>query len=81
MRCRQRWQRLVATLDRLRLIANAPSLGGAESLATLPALTTHHDTSAEERARRGITDGMLRLSVGLEDAADLIADLEQALAG
>ncbi|WP_421682790.1 aminotransferase class I/II-fold pyridoxal phosphate-dependent enzyme [Stutzerimonas urumqiensis] len=75
------WAAAVATLDRLRLIANAPSLGGAESLATLPALTTHHDTSVEERARRGITDGMLRLSVGLEDADDLITDLEQALAG
>lgn len=66
--------------DRLRLFALAPSLGGAESLVTQPCTTTHHGLSPEERARRGISDAMLRLSVGLEDAADLIADLEQALA-
>jgi cystathionine beta-lyase/cystathionine gamma-synthase len=46
---------------------------------TQPTTTTHHGLTLEERARRGISDGMLRLSVGLEDAADLIADLEQAL--
>ena len=61
------------------LAALAPSLGGAESLVTQPCTTTHHGLPAEERARRGISDAMLRLSVGLEDAADLIADLEQAL--
>ena len=65
--------------DALRLFALAPSLGGAESLVTQPCTTTHHGLSPEERARRGISDGMLRLSVGLEDAADLIADLELAL--
>ncbi len=65
--------------DRLRLFALAPSLGGAESLVTQPCTTTHHGISAQERARRGISDAMLRLSVGLEDTADLIADLEQAL--
>lgn len=65
--------------DRLRLFALAPSLGGAESLVTQPCTTTHHGLSPEERARRGISDGMLRLSVGLEDAADLIADLDQAM--
>lgn len=65
--------------DRLELFALAPSLGGAESLITQPCTTTHHGLSPEERARRGISDAMLRLSVGLEDAADLIADLEQAL--
>ncbi len=65
--------------DRLRLFALAPSLGGVESLVTQPCTTTHHGLTAEERARRGITDAMLRLSVGLEDAEDLIADLEQAL--
>ncbi len=69
----------VAMVDRLKLIANAPSLGGAESLATLPFATTHHGMSAEERQRRGITDGMIRLSIGLEDAEDLIDDLRQAL--
>jgi cystathionine gamma-synthase len=65
--------------DRLKLFALAPSLGGAESLVTQPCTTTHHGLAPEERARRGISDGMLRLSVGLEDAADLISDLEQAL--
>ena len=65
--------------DRLKLFALAPSLGGAESLVTQPCTTTHHGLTAEERARRGISDAMLRLSVGLEDAEDLIADLEQAL--
>lgn len=65
--------------DRLRLFALAPSLGGVESLVTQPCTTTHHGIAPEERARRGIPDAMLRLSIGLEDAADLIADLEQAL--
>jgi len=68
-----------AVADRLRLFALAPSLGGAESLVTQPCTTTHHGLAQEERQRRGISDAMLRLSVGLEDAADLIADLEQAL--
>lgn len=67
--------------DRLKLFALAPSLGGVESLVTQPCTTTHHGLTPEERARRGISDAMLRLSVGLEDAADLIADLNQALAG
>ena len=66
--------------DRLKLFALAPSLGGVESLVTQPCTTTHHGLPAGERARRGISDSMLRLSVGLEDAEDLIADLNQALA-
>ncbi len=65
--------------DRLKLFALAPSLGGVESLVTQPCTTTHHGLSPEERARRGISDAMLRLSIGLEDADDLIADLNQAL--
>jgi len=69
-----------AVADRLELFALAPSLGGAESLVTQPCTTTHHGLPPEERVRRGIADGLLRLSVGLEDSADLIADLEQALA-
>lgn len=68
-----------AVVDRLKLFAIAPSLGGVESLVTQPVTTTHHGLSEEERARRGITGSMVRLSVGLEDAEDLIADLEQAL--
>jgi cystathionine beta-lyase/cystathionine gamma-synthase len=65
--------------DRLKLFALAPSLGGVESLVTQPCTTTHHGLPPEERARRGISDAMLRLSIGLEDAEDLIADLRQAL--
>ena len=65
--------------DRLKLFALAPSLGGAESLVTQPCTTTHHGLSLEERARRGISDALLRLSIGLENADDLIADLVQAL--
>ncbi|MBF7054725.1 aminotransferase class I/II-fold pyridoxal phosphate-dependent enzyme [Halomonas sp. KAO] len=68
-----------AVADRLALFALAPSLGGAESLVTQPCTTSHADLSAEERTRRGISDGMLRLSVGLEDVEDLLADLHQAL--
>ncbi|MGQ7249378.1 trans-sulfuration enzyme family protein [Halomonas sp. V046] len=66
--------------ERLTLFLLAPSLGGVESLVTQPITTTHVDLSPDERARRGIGDGMLRLSVGLEDVDDLIADLRQALA-
>ncbi|UYG07671.1 PLP-dependent transferase [Halomonas sp. M4R1S46] len=65
--------------DRLALFALAPSLGGVESLVTQPCTTSHVDLTPEERARRGITDGMLRFSVGLEEADDLLADLRQAL--
>lgn len=68
-----------AVVDRLRLFAIAPSLGGVESLVTQPITTTHHGVDPAERARRGIADSMVRLSVGLEDANDLIADLSQAL--
>lgn len=68
-----------AVADRLRWFAIAPSLGGVESLVTQPVTTTHHGLGPEERRRRGISDAVLRLSVGLEDTADLIADLEQAL--
>lgn len=65
--------------DKLKLFALAPSLGGVESLVTQPCTTTHHGLTSEERTRRGISDAMLRLSVGLEDPADLINDLNQAL--
>ena len=65
--------------DKLKLFALAPSLGGVESLVTQPCTTTHHGLTPEERTRRGISVAMLRLSIGLEDAADLIADLDQAL--
>ena len=67
-------------LSRVRLISFAESLGGVESLITFPAVQTHADVPAEVRERLGITDRLLRLSVGIEAAEDLIADLEQALA-
>jgi len=69
-----------AVVDRLKLIAIAASLGGVESLATQPLTTTHRDIGPVLRQQRGISDGMIRLSVGIEAVEDLIADLEQALA-
>jgi cystathionine beta-lyase/cystathionine gamma-synthase len=68
-------------LRRLRLVVNTVSLGGVETLATRPAATSHASLSAEERRKVGIADGLVRLSVGIESPADLIADLDQALAG
>ncbi|WP_370258719.1 trans-sulfuration enzyme family protein [Marinobacter nauticus] len=65
--------------DSLKVFLLATSLGGVESLVSQPSATSHHGLSREERLKRGIGDGMLRLSVGLEDAEDLIADLNQAL--
>jgi cystathionine gamma-synthase/cystathionine beta-lyase len=67
-------------LKRLTLISFAESLGGVESLMTLPAVQTHGDIPAAERQRLGICERLLRLSVGTESAEDIIADLEQALA-
>jgi O-succinylhomoserine sulfhydrylase len=68
-------------MNRLRLIRISNNLGDTKSLITHPASTTHSRIGAEERARLGITDGVVRLSVGLEAAEDLIADLAQALRG
>ena len=67
-------------LEGVKLIAFAESLGGVESLVTYPLTQTHADLSIEEREAKGINDCMIRLSVGIEDANDIIADLEQALA-
>jgi len=71
--------RAFAVLNRLRLISISNNLGDAKSLITHPATTTHERLSAAERARLGISEDLLRLSVGLEDPADLVADLDQAL--
>jgi cystathionine beta-lyase/cystathionine gamma-synthase len=68
-----------ALLARVELPAWAPSLGGTESLITRPASTSHAGLSPEERARAGIGEGLVRLSVGLEAAEDLIEDLQRAL--
>ena len=67
--------------DRLKVFILAPSLGGVESLVTQPCTTSHHAMSAAERQKLGISDGLLRFSVGLEDPEDLIEDLRQALQG
>ena len=65
-------------LMKTRLISFAESLGGVETLITFPEVQTHADIEPEIRARLGINDVLLRLSVGIEDADDLIADLDQA---
>jgi len=67
------------TLERLKIFALAESLGAVESLAEHPARMTHASIPASERQRAGVGDGLIRLSVGVEDVADLIADLENAL--
>jgi methionine-gamma-lyase len=65
--------------DRVRLFLLAASLGGPESLVVLPIYSSHYNMSAEELASVSVTPGTVRVSVGLEDASDLIADLKQAL--
>jgi cystathionine beta-lyase/cystathionine gamma-synthase len=66
-------------LKRLKLITHAPSLAGVETLVSEPRLTSHKSIGPDGRAKIGIPDGFLRLSCGIEDAADIIGDLEQAL--
>jgi cystathionine beta-lyase/cystathionine gamma-synthase len=65
--------------DALRLVARASSLGGVESLASIPAISSHRQASDAELAAQGIDRGLIRISVGLEDAEDIAADLVQAL--
>ena len=67
-------------LERLKVFALAESLGGVESLANHPATMTHGSVPKEERLKVGLLESLIRLSVGIEDPEDLIADLEQALA-
>lgn len=74
-------ERARTALQRIELIAFAESLGGVESLLTLPAVQTHADVPEQQRLRLGIDEQLLRLSVGIENPADLIADLDQALRG
>jgi cystathionine beta-lyase/cystathionine gamma-synthase len=73
------YERAARTYDRLQIIKRAASLGGVESLISMPVLTSQYGHTDEQLKAAGVTKGMLRLSVGLEDAADLIADLDQAL--
>ena len=73
------YERAAAFFDRLTVVNRAASLGGVESLCSLPVLTSHWGLSEGELAAAGVTPGMVRLSIGLEDVEDLIADLDQAL--
>jgi cystathionine beta-lyase len=66
-------------LQKLKMIKPALSLGGVETIICAPVTTSHEKMSSVERAALGITDSLLRLSVGIEDADDIIADIEQAL--
>jgi cystathionine beta-lyase/cystathionine gamma-synthase len=68
-----------AVFDALQVVAKAPSLGGVESLASLPCFTTHATVSPQDRRRAGIGDGLIRISVGLEGAGPILEDLRQAL--
>lgn len=72
-------QTAAAVADNLCIFLLATSLGGVESLVSQPSATSHHAIGRDEREKRGISEGMLRLSVGLEDPSDLIADLQQAI--
>jgi cystathionine beta-lyase/cystathionine gamma-synthase len=65
--------------EALHLFTLAPSLGGVESLVSIPVLTSHAMISADLRQKMGVTEQLIRLSVGIENVDDLIADLEQAL--
>jgi cystathionine beta-lyase/cystathionine gamma-synthase len=67
--------------EAMRLFTLAPSLGGVESLVCIPVLTSHLSVPEEERRKMGVTEQMIRLSVGIESAHDLVADLENALKG
>ena len=64
----------------MQLFLLAASLGGVESLVVLPVYTSHYNMTPEELTRGGVTPGMVRVSIGIEDAEDLVADLRQALA-
>ena len=66
-------------LDSLRFPANAPSLGGVESIITQPVKTSHAGMRREDRERIGVTDDLVRFSVGIESVDDLIGDFSQAL--
>lgn len=74
-----RYDRAARLYDKLKVVKRAASLGGVESLMSLPVLTSQWGHTDEQLREAGVTKGMLRLSVGLEDPADLIADLDQAL--
>lgn len=71
----------LTVIGRLKLATHAPSLGGLETLVVLPAASSHATLSPTQRAAAGISDSLIRVSVGAEDPADILADFEAALAG
>jgi cystathionine gamma-synthase len=75
------WRQTADIVDAVRIPRIGPSLGGAESLIEQPLVMSYYQCTAEDRRRFGIPDNMIRLACGLEDADDLIADLDQALGG
>jgi cystathionine beta-lyase/cystathionine gamma-synthase len=72
---------MTEVIRRMKLITHAPSLGGVDTIVSEPRFTSHEHLSASERATLGVPDGFLRVSVGIEDPDDIIADLDQALRG
>ncbi len=72
-------KKAIKVMDNLKLFLNATSLGGVESLASIPVLTSHYGFSEKDLKRAGVVPGMIRLSCGIEDGEDLIEDLKQAL--
>jgi cystathionine beta-lyase/cystathionine gamma-synthase len=74
-------ERAAQVLDRVRVFSLAESLGGVESLISLPALMTHASVPPDKKAEMGMGEGLIRLSCGVEDVEDLLADLEQAFDG
>ena len=73
------WQAAARVVDRVRIPRIGPSLGGVESLIEQPLVMSYYECSPEDRQRFGIYDNMIRLSCGIENSEDLIADLKQAL--
>ena len=73
------WRQTAAVVDACRIPRIAPSLGGVESLIEQPLVMSYFECTPEDRARFGITDNMIRMSCGIENSEDLIADLAQAL--
>ena len=70
---------IFACMDRLKMIVRGTSLGDVHTLALYPAISSHRDIPPKQRARLGIGDGLLRLSIGIEAVDDIIADLDQAI--
>jgi methionine-gamma-lyase len=69
----------LACMNRIRFCTLAPTLGDVDTLILHPASSSHLNIAREIREQNGITDGMIRVSVGIENAADIIADIEQAI--